>query len=281
MKRLARVTATILLTMGLVVLLWMFSSAVLLFIMSLVIAGSVRPLAIRLMERRIPRAASYALIYVLVFAVLGSLITVTASGLLDELQRAGDHLLQTYTSIKLRWPQGAEWQQRIVTELPSREDLLSALAGDQGATIAKGVVGFGSGIFDLVAQLVIVLSLSIYWSIDQEHFERLWLSLVSAKYRSRARTIWRSVEREVGAYMRSEVAQGCWRRLRSGWPLMLSACRIQPCCRVGRPGLADSLGRGGAGADPGDAGRPAFRASRCGAGRRRNDRGVCRPRGLG
>jgi predicted PurR-regulated permease PerM len=207
MKRLAQVTATILLTIGLVVLLWMFSSAVLLFVMSLVIAGAVRPLAMRLMERGVPRAASYILVYLLVFALLGSLVAVTASGLLNELQRAGDHLLKNYTSLKLSWPHAADWQQRIAAELPSRDELLTALAGDQGSTITKGIVGFGSGIFDLVAQLVIVLSLSIYWSIDQERFERLWLSLVSARYRSRARTIWRSVEREVGAYVRSEVTQ--------------------------------------------------------------------------
>jgi putative permease len=208
MKRLAQVTATIILTIGLVVLLWMFSSAVLLFVMSLVIAGAVRPLAVRLIARGLPHVAAYVLVYLLVFALLGSLITVISSGLLNELQRAGDHLLQTYTSLKLRWPQGADWQQRIAAQLPSREELLTALAGDQGSTITKGVVGFGSGIFDVIAQLVIVLSLSIYWSIDQEHFERLWLSLVSARYRSRARTIWRSVEREVGAYVRSEVTQG-------------------------------------------------------------------------
>ncbi len=208
MKRLAQVTAMIVLTIGLVVLLWMFSSAVLLFVMSLVIAGAVRPLVVRLISRGFSRGAAYALVYVMIFALLGSLIVVIANGLLSELQRAGDYLLQTYTSIMLRWPNGADWQQRIAAELPSREDLLTALAGDQGSTIARGVVGFGSGLFDLLAQLVIVLSLSVYWSIDQEHFERLWLSLISAKHRARARTIWRAVEREVGAYVRSEVTQG-------------------------------------------------------------------------
>ncbi len=208
MKRLAQVTAMIVLTIGLVVLLWMFSSAVLLFVMSLVIAGAVRPLVVRLIARGFSRGAAYALVYVMIFTMLGSLIVVIANGLLNELQRAGDQLLQTYTSIMLRWPNGADWQQRIAAELPTREELLTALAGDQGSTIARGVVGFGTSLFDLLAQLVIVLSLSIYWSIDQEHFERLWLSLINAKHRARARSIWRSVEREVGAYVRSEATQG-------------------------------------------------------------------------
>ncbi|MBA3469168.1 MAG: AI-2E family transporter [Herpetosiphonaceae bacterium] len=207
MKRLAQVTATIVLTIGLVVLLWMFSSAVLLFVMSLVIAGSVRPLVVRLIARGLSRGVAYALVYILIFAIVGSLIAVTASGLLNELQRAGDQLLKAYTSIMIRWPNGADWQQSVVANLPSRDALLSALAGKQGATITRGVVGVGSGIFDLLAQLVIVLSLSVYWSIDQERFERLWLSLFSARHRLRARTIWQAVEREVGAYVRSEVTQ--------------------------------------------------------------------------
>lgn len=208
MKRLAKVTATILLTIGLVVLLWMFSSAVLLFLLSLVIAAVVRPFAVRLMERGFGSAAAYGLVYVLIFLLLGSLITVTVNGLLVELQRAGDQLLQAYTSITVRWPTGEAWQQRIAAELPKRQQLIDTLAGEQGSTITKGAVGFGSSIFDLLAQLVVVLSLSIYWATDQDHFERLWLSLVSAKHRSRARTIWRSVEVEVGAYVRSEVIQG-------------------------------------------------------------------------
>ena len=62
MKRLAQVTATIILTIGLVVLLWMFSSAVLLFVMSLVIAGAVRPLVVRLIARGFSRGAAYALV---------------------------------------------------------------------------------------------------------------------------------------------------------------------------------------------------------------------------
>jgi putative permease len=47
----------------------------------------------------------------------------------------------------------------------------------------------------------------MYWSADQVHFERLWLSLLSVENRSRARDIWRAIESEVGAYIRSQFTQ--------------------------------------------------------------------------
>jgi predicted PurR-regulated permease PerM len=51
------------------------------------------------------------------------------------------------------------------------------------------------------------LALSVYWSIDHLHFERLWLSLVPAGRRDQARQMWRSVEVSVGGYLRNEIAQ--------------------------------------------------------------------------
>jgi len=207
MKRLAKVIAIILLTIGGVVLLWLFSSAVLLFGLSLVIAASVRPLALRLIKRGINRTAAYGIAFLAVLLFFGGIIAVVANGLFGELQRASDQLLAAYTKITIQWPTGQQWQQSIATELPSRQALIEFLAGDQGESILSGIVGFSSGVFDVLAQLVVVISLSIYWATDQERFERLWLSLVKAKHRGRARTIWHSVETEVGAYVRSEVIQ--------------------------------------------------------------------------
>jgi predicted PurR-regulated permease PerM len=54
---------------------------------------------------------------------------------------------------------------------------------------------------------LIILLLSLYWSINQIHFERLWLSLLPAGQRKQARGIWRTIEPDLGAYIRSEVIQ--------------------------------------------------------------------------
>jgi predicted PurR-regulated permease PerM len=55
--------------------------------------------------------------------------------------------------------------------------------------------------------LLVALFLSVYWSLNQNHFERLWLSLLPAELRKQARHISRAIEYELGAYTRSEVIQ--------------------------------------------------------------------------
>ena len=57
----------------------------------------------------------------------------------------------------------------------------------------------------LVSGVVVILFLSIYWSINQVHFERLWLSLLHSGQRKQAREIWRTVEPDLGTYIRSQL----------------------------------------------------------------------------
>jgi predicted PurR-regulated permease PerM len=58
-----------------------------------------------------------------------------------------------------------------------------------------------------VSGVLVILFLSVYWSINQIHFERLWLSLLPSGQRKQARNIWRTIEPNIGAYIRSEVVQ--------------------------------------------------------------------------
>ncbi len=62
-------------------------------------------------------------------------------------------------------------------------------------------------VIDVVGASLLVLALSAYWSASHESFERLWLSLVPAPQRPRARNIWRGIEASVGAHLRAELAE--------------------------------------------------------------------------
>jgi predicted PurR-regulated permease PerM len=69
------------------------------------------------------------------------------------------------------------------------------------------ILGFTRGIGGVVSGVFVILFLSIYWSISHVHFERLWLSLLLPGQRKRARDIWRTIELNLGAYIRSELIQ--------------------------------------------------------------------------
>jgi len=66
------------------------------------------------------------------------------------------------------------------------------------------LLGFTQDIGKIVSGAFIILFLSIYWSVGQIHFERLWLSLLPSGQRKQARSIWRAVELDLGAYIRSQ-----------------------------------------------------------------------------
>jgi predicted PurR-regulated permease PerM len=97
--------------------------------------------------------------------------------------------------------------------------------------VLPALLGFTQGLGDLVSGALIVFFLSLYWSLDQIHFERLWLSLLSSGQRKQARGIWRTIELDLGAYIRSEVIQsllaglllglGYW-LLGSPYPILLA-----------------------------------------------------------
>ena len=69
------------------------------------------------------------------------------------------------------------------------------------------LLGVTWGFFGTILNVLIIVVLSLYWSIDRIHFERLWLSLLDVGRRQRARESWRAIEQATGAYLQREVVQ--------------------------------------------------------------------------
>lgn len=207
MKRLAGFTVVVLATLSVLWLLWQLHGLVLLFLLSLITAAVIRPLIERLVERGLPEAVSLLLTYLLTLSVLGVLLYVVSEPALIELQELSDALILGYERLVSQWSQSSGFRQAVAGQLPPPAELYQAIAGEQGQGILKGLLGVTFGVFDVLAQFLIVLLLSIYWSAERVRIERLWLSLLPADSRTRARKIWHSIEAEVGAYVRSEMLQ--------------------------------------------------------------------------
>jgi hypothetical protein len=105
------------------------------------------------------------------------------------------------------WLQGSSFQQALVERLPPPSKLFEAFTGDQGQLVLPVILDVTQGIRRCRERCLIILFLSIYWSTNQIHFERLWLSLLPSGQRKQARGIWRTVEPDIGAYIRGELIQ--------------------------------------------------------------------------
>jgi putative permease len=207
MKRLAWFTLLILATLTLALIFWEFRGAVVLFGLSLAVAAAVRPLVDRLAARGVPRGVALLVAYLLCLGGLLALVLILSGPLLTDLQQLTRDLARSYEQLKTQWPTGSPVQQMIANQLPAASDLSTAITGPQGSIVLQAVLGLTMSSLDLLGQLLIVLVLSIYWSADQEHFKRWWLSLLPLQARGRARDVWQNIEVGFGSYLRSQAIQ--------------------------------------------------------------------------
>ena len=208
MKRIAWITALILGTMATLVLLWQFRQALLVFLLSLATAAAVRPIILKLIKRGIKPGIALALTYLALLLLIGGLFVIISRSLLTDLEQLTNNLTAGYENILQTWPtSGDQIQEAIVGRLPPADKLFSALSGTEGQQVLQGILGSASGLAGFLGQSVIIIILSIYWSADRVHFERLWLSIIPVEQRTKARAAWQAIETGVGDYINGEIVQ--------------------------------------------------------------------------
>jgi predicted PurR-regulated permease PerM len=207
MKRLAWYSFVVFATLMVIFLLWQIRGGIWLFVFSLAVAATVRPLVSRLAQRGISLSMALVLVYSAVLFVIGAVCWLLAWPLLVDLQNLGNDLAIGYQHMLVVWPEGNAIQQAIAGRLPSSEDLYGAIVGDEGFVAVQTLLSFTSDFFEIGANLIIILVLSVYWAADRARFERLWLSVIPVEYRAQARDIWQDTEMHVGAYIRSALIQ--------------------------------------------------------------------------
>ncbi len=208
LKRIIGYTAVVLATLALLVVIFRLQEVVLLFILSIIMAAALRPGVVALEQRRIPRGFAILAWYLLIIGVFALGIYLIGGPLGEELQALGNAFPLRYDALVGRYQAAGDgWQQSVAQRLPTTDVVIQSL-GEGGATeIGFQVAGLASGIINVVVSLVAILTLTFYWLIDQDRFERLWLTLMPVQQRAIARHTWRGIEHRAGAYLRSEAAQ--------------------------------------------------------------------------
>jgi predicted PurR-regulated permease PerM len=204
-KQIIRIGAAVMTTLLALVILWQFRIVVVYVLISLAFAAALRPLVGRLARQGFLVRAGWILVYLVALGSFGFLLFLTTQAAINEIQQLA-HNVSAQDAWKLPvWLEGSSFQQALVASLPPPSKLFAAVTGDQGQLVLPALLGFSENILSLVSGILVILFLSIYWSINQIHFERLWLSLLHSGQRKQARGIWRTVEPDLGAYIRSQV----------------------------------------------------------------------------
>jgi putative permease len=231
MKQLAWFATAVMTTLLALAVLWQFRIVVVYVLISLMLAAALRPLVKRLVGRRFGVRAAWILLYLVTLGGFGFLLFLTSESAINEIQLLAQTLsvqdvwrltawlegsafltrtvVPTGTVVLTRTvvPTGTVIQHALLAQLPPPSKLFEAVTGSQGQLVLPALLGFTQGIGSVISAVFVILFFSIYWSISQIHFERLWLSLLPSGQRNTARGIWRTVEPEIGAYLRSQVTQ--------------------------------------------------------------------------
>jgi len=237
-KQLVGFGMAVMTTLLALVVLWQFRIVVVYVLISLTLAAALRPLFNRLAGRSVVVRVAWILLYLVAIGSFGYLLFLTAETAINEIQQLGQTVsVQDAWSLPI-WLQGSSFHQVLVAWLPPPSKLFEALTGDQGQLVLPVILGFTQGIGSVVSGVLVILLLGLYWSINQIHFERLWLSLLPSGQRKQARDIWRTVEPDIGTYVRGEVIQsllaglllglGYW-LLGSPYPALLALAGALAC----------------------------------------------------
>jgi predicted PurR-regulated permease PerM len=236
--KLIRFGTAVLTTLLALVALWQFRVVVVYVVLSLALAAALRPLVRRLGGRSLLKRGAWLLLYLAALGGFGLLLFSTGETVIREIQ----HLAQTVSTQDVwqlpLWLEGSAFQQALVTRLPSPSQIFDAMTGDQGQLVLPTLLGLTQGLSSVVSGTLVVLLLSLYWSSNQIHFERLWLSLLPAGQRKRVRDIVWTVDSDIGAYLRGQAVQsivvglslglGYW-LLRSPFPALLALAGALAC----------------------------------------------------
>ena len=187
--------------------IWQLRSIVLLALVSLAITAVMRAPIEHLITRGVRRGLAIVIAYGVALGGVVALFYLLSYPLTVEFSQLTENLMIAYERLESGRRVFGRLDALLADRLPTVEELAALITGEQGAIIGQAILDFTQNIGAVVGQFFLAMVLSIYWTVDQVRFERFWLSLLPANQRARARNIWRSLEAQVGAYLRSEAIQ--------------------------------------------------------------------------
>ncbi|GIK55524.1 MAG: hypothetical protein BroJett015_11870 [Chloroflexota bacterium] len=188
-------------------LLWQFRQVALYVLLSLALAAALRPLVNRPAGQPLATRLVWILFYLITLSGIILLLAASGGAAIRDIQELARQVSAQDAWKQPVWLQGSLVQEFLDTRLLPPSQLFAALIGEQGELVLPAVLGFTQGVFSLLSGALVILFLSIYWSVGQNHFERLWLSLLPPGQRKQMRDIWQTVEVNLGIYIRRQIGQ--------------------------------------------------------------------------
>jgi predicted PurR-regulated permease PerM len=196
---------TLLAVFGAALLVLRLIDVLIIVFVALVIAATLRPMVSALRHRGVPKSLAVLLIYLGILGVIIGLFLLVIPALVNQGGALVRSLPQVYASLVASLEKNPnEVIRSLPQQLPTGSQLASQLQA-VGGVVLPGALGIGMGVLAFLAEMVSILVLSIYLTLDQSRLERFWLSLAPTDRRPELLAIWREIESRLGGYVRGEL----------------------------------------------------------------------------
>ncbi len=177
-----------------------------LLLIGILLATAVDPVARALRRIGLNRPASILSVYLLIFLIVGGLISYLippivnqATDFFTNLPRVADNLQRRYGASDIAWVRdlAAAGAQRL-RDFSDHPPDVSGVVKDKAVNVLSSVFG---GLLSLVT----VLLISFYWLTERALIRRALLGFVPVQRRTRVNDIWTHIETKLGAWFRAQL----------------------------------------------------------------------------
>jgi len=163
----------------------------------------------RLKGWRMSRGVAVVIIYLGLVLALVVLIALLAPTAIAQLTQLASHMPEYMA----RAPEASSWAQdqllRFGIRLKVEDAIRSALSGLQGyaTTLIQNALGIFTGVLSVLANLLVVLILGFYITLDGPRLRRNVLKIVPSSFYNEIRFLGQSIDRTFGGFIRGQLFQ--------------------------------------------------------------------------
>ncbi|MBI2356369.1 MAG: AI-2E family transporter [Candidatus Doudnabacteria bacterium] len=184
----------ILLVLLLLWLLWSIAEIVLLFLISIIIASAIDPLADFLSRKRVPRALSVLLVYAIFIALFAFIVAILVPPITEQFKQISESNFYDRFIEKVGLYRNNLNETGIGRAI---ENSFKNLAGNFAGTLFQTTKGVVTGFISVIT----VLAISFYLTVEESGMKNLIKHLTPYKHQAYAMKLVNKIQRKMGAWV--------------------------------------------------------------------------------
>ena len=180
-----------------------------LLLLAMIIGEAVRPVVVRLERYHIPRAVGTLLIFLVIIVILGGLVWLLINPLVSEIGSLAHNLPHYQAQLQKdldNLGKSLKAQGNLGTAVKSIAASLAAALKQSAPALIAIPFGFLSGIFGIFIDLVVILTMTIFWLLSAGKLRRFIVGLFPPASQGHASSIMLEIGTTFGGYVRGTLA---------------------------------------------------------------------------